>query len=206
MCAEEMNIVMKKTLFRLIALALALVCLGTAAVAETWYVKTPNGKTVNLRDEKTNEVIGYIPYGTQLESDAKKDSQTAAYVTYNGKSGYVKYSFLVKEKPAAYKKKASAATKTESETLEPVTYGDGTHAITVTGGVVQMTNKKGKATGTKYNAVRFDDPVTVVVTASVPRGKKISYWVVNGIKMKLGVKTFTIVEAEEDVTVEIVYK
>ena len=48
--------------------------------------------------------------------------------------------------------------------------------------------------------------MTVVVTASVPRGKKISYWVVNGIKMKLGVKTFTIVEAEEDVTVEIVYK
>ena len=195
---------MKRSVIRILALVLALVSLcGTAmAVTVTYYVKTPDGKTVNIRDEKTNEVIGHIPYGTQVEANSDKAAQNAAYVTYNGISGYVNFRYLVSEKPAAYRKKAEAT----PEPLEPVTYGEGTHAITVTGGVVQMTNKKGKATGTKYNAVRFDDPVTVVVTASVPKGKKIDYWVVNGVKMKLGVKTITLPEAAEDITVEIVFK
>ncbi len=192
---------MKKKLIRMLALVLALISLCASASAITYYVKTPDGKTVNIRDEKTNEVIGHIPYGTMVEADSQKAAQNAAYVTYNGVSGYVNFKYLVDEKPPAFRKKAEAP-----ETLEPVTYGEGTHTIAVTGGVLQMTNKKGKATGTKYSAVKFDDPVTVAVTASVPKGKKIDYWLVNGIKMKLGVKTFTLVEAESDVTIEIIYK
>ena len=206
---------MKKRIFsgmtplRLIALTLALIMLlpGVNAFAgedNEWYVKTPDGKTVNIRDEKTNEVIGHIPYGTKVFSDPSKDAQTAAYVTYNGVSGFVNYRYLVKERPADYRKTESAAATEAS--LEPVTYGEGTHVISVTGGVVQMTNKKGKATGTKYSAVRFDDPVTVAVTASVPKGKKIDYWLINGVKMKPGSKTITILGEETDVTVEIIYK
>jgi len=195
---------MKKSLIRMLALTLALVslCTGALAVTVTYYVKTPDGKTVNIRDEKTNEVIGHIPYGTAVEANSDKAGQNAAYVTYNGVSGYVNFRYLVSEKPAAFRKKAEAT----PEPLEPVTYGEGTHAITVTGGVLQMTNKKGKATGTKYSTVRFDDPVTVAVTASVPKGKKIDYWIVNGVKMKLGIKTFVLTEADADVAVEIVYK
>ena len=48
--------------------------------------------------------------------------------------------------------------------------------------------------------------MTVAVTASVPKGKKIDYWIVNGVKMKLGIKTFVLTEADADVAVEIVYK
>ena len=37
--------------------------------AQTVWVYTKNGKTLNLRDEYTNKVIGHIPYGTKLETD-----------------------------------------------------------------------------------------------------------------------------------------
>lgn len=81
---------------RLTAYFLALILLAAAlpARAETWYVYTKNGKTLNLRDEYTNEVIGNIPYGTALEPDSGKSTEKAAYVTYKGVSGFVKWSFL----------------------------------------------------------------------------------------------------------------
>ena len=66
--------------------------------AETWYVYTKNGKTLNLRDEYTNKVIGNIPYGTALEPDPGKSTEKAAYVTYKGISGFVKWEFLQKFK------------------------------------------------------------------------------------------------------------
>ena len=81
--------------------------LGTAAVAETFYVYTENGKTLNLRSPTNNQVIANIPYGTALEPDAELSTETAAYVTYKGESGYVKWKYLVKEKPAKKKKSAT---------------------------------------------------------------------------------------------------
>ena len=59
--------------------------------AQTVWVYTKNGKTLNLRDEYTNKVIGHIPYGTKLETDPSKDAQTAAYVTYKGVSGSIAF-------------------------------------------------------------------------------------------------------------------
>ena len=49
----------KKALFILILL---LVCMSTLALAETWYVKTPNGKTLNMRrsEEHTSELQSRI--------------------------------------------------------------------------------------------------------------------------------------------------
>lgn len=80
---------------RLIAFLLVvimLLCIGAAA--ETYRVETPNKGTLNLRSVKDNSVIGRIPNGTLLEPDPEKSTETAAYVTYNGKSGYAKWEFL----------------------------------------------------------------------------------------------------------------
>lgn len=78
---------MKKTARMILALVLISLC--ASALAETWYVKTPNGKTVNMRDDRTGQVIGHIPYGTAVVSDDGESTELAAYVTYKGVSGYV---------------------------------------------------------------------------------------------------------------------
>lgn len=184
-------------------LAAVLLCLSASALAETWYVKTPNGKTVNLREEGTQKVIGHIPYGTALIPYADKCTEISAYVTYNGVSGYVKWNYLVREKPAPYQPKNSGKAK-EEISAEP--YGEGEHSVSVTGGFLQFQNKKGKGTGTKYSEVKFDEPVTLTVTASVPKGQKIDYWVVNGVRLTLSAKSIGVTGEEDDVIIEIIYK
>ena len=192
---------MKKTVF-LMLVALLLVLSAVALAATAWYVKTPNGKTVNIRHDQTGEVIGHIPYGTAVYP-TEESTETAACVTYNGVTGYVSWKYLVKDKPAAYKAASSSKKQTAVEE-EP--YGEGEYEVTVTGGVLQFPNKKGKASGTKYLTVKFDEPVDLVVTASVPRGKKIAYWLVNGVKLKLTAKSLGITGDGQDVSVEIVFK
>ena len=86
-------------LSRLLALLLVFVLLAAGAQASTWYVYTSNGKTLNLRSPVNNAVIGNIPYGTQLEVDDLLSNQTAAYVNWAGKAGFVKWNFLVKDPP-----------------------------------------------------------------------------------------------------------
>ena len=191
---------MRKTALLLISTVLIL-CLCSAALAETWYVQTPNGKSVNMRDETTNRIAGRIPYGTAVTPDDGKSTETAAYVTYNGASGFVNWKFLVREDPGEYKKGSSAGTKEE-----PGTYGEGDHAVRVTGGVLQFTNRRGNASGTKYSEVRFSEPTEVVVTASVPRGKRVDYWLINGVKMKPGSRKMKLIGENADITVEIVFR
>ena len=191
---------MKKTLFPI--LMLLLVCLCTSALGEIWYVKTPNGKTVNIRDSHT-QVVGQIPYGVALIPDADKCTEISAYVTYEGVGGYVKWNYLVSEKPEPYKKPASAK---NTETDDPKIYGDGQYSVTVTGGVLQFQNKKKKASGSKYTEVKFDEPVSLVVTASIPKKKKIDYWLINVVKLQLNSKSFGIIGEDADIVIEIVYK
>ena len=180
-----------------------ILCLCTTALAETWYVKTPNGKTVNMRDETTNRIAGRIPYGTALEPDDGKSTEKAAYVTYNNASGFVSWKYLVKEKPGEAGKSSGSA---KNATEEPGSYGEGQHAISVTGGVIQFPNKRGKASGTKYSEVRFDEPTEVIVTATVLRKQRVDYWLINGVKVKPGGKKLTLVGENEDIKVEIVLK
>ena len=191
---------MKKTARMILALVLISLC--ASALAETWYVKTPNGKTVNMRDDRTGQVIGHIPYGTAVVPDDGESTELAAYVTYKGVSGYVRWKYLVRQKPAPYRK-ASNDQETEEQ---PGTYGEGQYTISVSGGVLQFQNKKGKAAGTKYSEVKFDDPVSLTVTASVPRKMKIDYWVINGVKLQPGSKSIGIIGESEDIAIEIVYK
>ena len=96
-----------KNIFKTCLLFVLILAIGSlAALAETYYVYTENGKTLNLRSATDNKVIANIPYGTELEPDEELSTESAAYVTYKGESGYVKWKYLVKEKPASRKKTA----------------------------------------------------------------------------------------------------
>ncbi len=173
------------------------------ALAGTCYVKTSNGKTVNLRSEVDNSVLAQIPYGTKLTFDDDKSTEVAAYVTYNGKKGYIRWGYLSNTAPEPYKKKASA-----KATEAPTTYGEGLLSITATGAYIQFPNKKGKGSGSRYSEVRFDDPVDVVITASIPKGKKLAGWKINGVYMSFysSVKTFRLPEVDDSITVEAVFR
>ena len=122
---------MKRILYSAAVLAL-LVCLSSLSVADTFYVYTENGKTLNLRSATDNKVIANIPYGTALEPDSELSTETAAYVTYKGESGYVKWKYLVKEKPAS-RKRTSA---TPEPAMDPSSqYGQYAHDQTQMGNV-----------------------------------------------------------------------
>ncbi|MBQ4435639.1 MAG: hypothetical protein II879_06030, partial [Clostridia bacterium] len=82
---------MKRFLSFIVLAVLVVTLLPLQAMSETWYVYTANGKTLNLRDPYTNRVIGHIPYGTALEPDSNLSTQTAAYVTYNGVTGFAQW-------------------------------------------------------------------------------------------------------------------
>ena len=72
--------------------------------------------------------------------------------------------------------------------------------------MLQFPNKKGKAAGKKYSEVRFDEPTELVVSATVPKGKKVDYWLINGVKIRPSGKTLTVIAEGQDLIVEIVYK
>ena len=60
----------------------------------------------------------------------------------------------------------------------------------------------------RYSEVRFDDPVDVVITASIPKGKKLAGWKINGVYMSFysSVKTFRLPEVDDSITVEAVFR
>ncbi len=104
----------------LFLLTFAFLFVFATASADTWYVYTQNGKTLNLRSEYTNEVIGHIPYGTALEPDMSRSTASQAYVTYKNISGYVKWSFLQRNQPVSRKQLAANQASTNMATAIPV--------------------------------------------------------------------------------------
>ena len=206
---------MKRRIFALVLL-LALLAAALPSLAETYYVYTANGKTLNLRDEYTNQVIGHIPYGTALEPDPNKSTEIAAYVTYKGVSGFAKWSFLQKEKPKA-KPKATPAPKATGVPYQPVSAqgvlyqggpdeGSG-YEITAAGGYIQRANSRNKAEGSRWETLRVSPEDNVIITADVPRGQKIDYWVINGVRYEFSskVKSIRLTKADQDFSFEIVY-
>lgn len=114
---------MKKTIIRIICLAAVMVMAfsAVASAATTWYVKTPNGKSVNVRStpSKANgNVLDQIPYGYAVEVIDFTDSDVWAKVKISWKSGvlegYIQSSFLVRNKPAAYKPSNNGNTENKS--------------------------------------------------------------------------------------------
>lgn len=61
----------------------------------TVYVKTQNKGALNLRSEPNGAIVIQIPNGTQLEAEMEGEWSK---VTYQGRTGYVKSTFLSSSK------------------------------------------------------------------------------------------------------------
>ncbi|MBR5382237.1 MAG: hypothetical protein IK133_00300 [Clostridia bacterium] len=176
---------------RLIAFLLVvimLLCIGAAA--ETYRVETPNKGTLNLRSVKDNSVIGRIPNGTLLEPDPEKSTETAAYVTYNGKSGYAKWEFLKRVET--------------NDVSELPTGGDGDWFVGAIGAYIQP-GLEGDAYGEQFGSYSCDSDQRLMITAD----KKPAYWVINGVRYDFEFdipRSFIISGVEEDMTIEAVPK
>ena len=106
---------------------------GPNAHAGYYYVKTGNGKGLNVRDNPNGKVVGSLKYGTRVYVDAFSDSEWAL-ITYrydngHGKNDYAAYvstRFLVKNNPGKYQgsssaKSAGSAARTEKQVANPYT-------------------------------------------------------------------------------------
>ena len=191
-----------KRILSILLLAAMVLCLVPASAA-TYYVYTENGGSLNLRSPEDNKVIGRIPYGAKLETDDKLSTELAAYVTYNGKSGYVKWAFLVKEMPKAKGGKATAkpvGKPAAAVTQRPVQLGEGSVIIQVIGGSVRYASDSAE-----YQQINYDTPEPVVIKAD----KKPAYWVIDGIRYDFEPEvptTITLDNVWEGMTFEAVQK
>ena len=88
---------------------------GPNAHAGYYYVKTGNGKGLNVRDNPNGKVVGSLKYGTRVYVDAFSDSEWAL-ITYrydngHGKGDYAAYvstRFLVRTDPGQYQGASSS--------------------------------------------------------------------------------------------------
>ena len=143
---------MKKAASLLLALIIAAGCLcmaGTASAGiQTWYVKTGNGKTLNVRDVYSGEVIGRLNYGDPV--GVERFDSTWAYIVY-GSVGTAKVmrKFLVNSAPRRY-----VPTNPEGQTLTDSALGSTT---------VEGMNKQ-------YSALKYVTPYTVVTVPTTRTG------------------------------------
>ena len=147
---------------------LALIVFTVPALADTMYVHTDGGADLNLRDEVTNEVIGTIPDGTALTPDPQKSTDLAAYVTYEGKAGFVLWRYLSHQAPGAAGQPDLSPAQVPDAGRE-----DGEFEIRVVGATVA------DAGGTSV-LIRRDE--VAEIKAAVPEGAEIAYWVFNGVR------------------------
>ena len=110
---------MKKLVTLTIAALLCLLAVSSAP-AETYYVKTDNGKTVNVRwtDDTQHAVMVQLPYGTPVDVVGTTKNGTWAIINYKGQTndgefvdtdGYIMMRFLSKTNPGKYEKKSSGS-------------------------------------------------------------------------------------------------
>ena len=96
---------MKKTLSLILALAIAAGCLCIVSTAsadlETWWVKTGDGKGLNVRDMETGEKIGSLPYGAEVHVEWFRDEWAIIYWSPTGGAKVMK-KFLVSYYPGRY--------------------------------------------------------------------------------------------------------
>ncbi len=118
---------MKKSMSFVLALMIAVGCLGlfgTASAWEKWYVKTENGGALNVRDINTREVIGSLPYGSQVGVQSYRGDY--AVIIWGGVGdALVKTKYLVQSDPGPYKKKEGGGGTTMKESALGATTVDG---------------------------------------------------------------------------------
>ena len=121
---------------------------GPNAHAGYYYVKTGNGKGLNVRDNPNGKVVGSLKYGTRVYVDAFSSSEWAL-ITYrydngHGKGDYAAYvstRFLVRNDPGKFQGSSSAnsansAARTEKQVASPYTIVS--RPVRTTGGWVNL--------------------------------------------------------------------
>ena len=165
-----------------VLLLVLIMCAGTA-LSDILYVKTDIDSSLSLRDENTNEVLCTIPAGTALEPNGGKSTDMFAYVTYGGYSGYVLWSYLTRTASEGAEFQTVQPTQTPESTGTATEEPAGGHyTLKTIGAIIQEaeSNSKGKGPEKTEMAVTADD--NVIVTAQIPGGSKLEYWVINGIR------------------------
>lgn len=91
---------MKKTLALILAVLL-LACLPVLALADTMYVETPNGGSVNLRSgpSSDDDVMTSVGYGEPVEVIDVMAGSSWANVSYNGYYGFISLRYLSEYPP-----------------------------------------------------------------------------------------------------------
>ena len=152
------------------ALLLALAVIPTAAVADsTAYVKTQSGCALRIRSSATTDadnVIGKIPYGTQVTVKTKQGDWSHISVKLHGKTvtGYVFSRYLTSKKPTAV-----STTSSTTETTSSASYADfkqvASYSVVVrpatTGGFVNLRWAPSKTAPVMYK-LHDGDKLTVI--------------------------------------------
>ena len=174
---------MKRTVRILFILILCL--LVVTAQADTYYVKSD--APLSLRDESTNEVLTTIPAGTALTPVGEKCTDICAYVTYGGYSGLVLWNYLTRTAPdQAAVSQTAIPPQPSSGVSQPATgtapSAEGPMTLQTVTAVIQRANSKNKAEGAEMTEAVVTAADNLIITAKIPKGKKIDYWVINGVR------------------------
>ena len=111
---------MRKFATLTVAMLLCLLAVSSA-LAETYYVKTDNGKTVNVRwtDDTQHAVMAQLPYGTAVDVMTTTRNGAWAMINYRGQTNdgefvdcdaYIMMRFLSKTPPGKYERNNSGKT------------------------------------------------------------------------------------------------
>ena len=193
---------MKREMRCILSLMLCLcLCIGTA-LADTFYVKSDIESPLNLRDENTNEVLITIPADTALEPDGFRSTDLCAYVSYGGYSGLVLWNYLTRVEPGDASEDAQAAA------AQTPALPAGSYTLRTIGAVIQEAETNNKGKGPKLTEMTVTAEDNVIITAQVPKGKKLVYWVINGVRYDFlrTVKWMRMTAFDRSWTVEAVYK
>ncbi|MBR4710400.1 MAG: hypothetical protein IKP10_00095 [Clostridia bacterium] len=203
----------------LAALLVLCMCAGMA-LADTFYVRTDIESALSLRDENTNAVLTTIPAGTPLEPDGVKSTDLCAYVTYGGFSGFVLWNYLTRtapdQAPAPAPVPEPDPEPAPAPVPEPLPEPDPEPApepvpevltLRAIGAVIPRANEKNKAEGPEMTEMTVTPEDNVVITSQPPKGKKVDYWVFNGVRYVFNdpVQHFRMTDFDRSWTVEVVY-
>ena len=189
-------------------LLLVLCLLTGTALADTLYVKPDIESPLSLRDEHTNEVLITIPANTPLEPDVARSTDLFAYVSYGGYSGLVLWNYLTRTPPAESSSSASAQQPAAVQADAAPTPAPDSYTLKVAGAYIQRAERANKGTGPEKAEMTVSTDDSVIITARIPKGKKIDYWVFNGVRYDFlhTVKWIRMTAFDRSWTVEVVYK
>lgn len=206
-----------KKLFALI-LAAILLCAAWPALAEGGTViavnATINGETsVTIEGPTTLTAVAALADGEQLDhwelNGTVVENEINPWIVFSADGDTVIMAVKRGDDQPAPAAPAPAAEEADAE-----------KTVTAVGCTLQYLDAKGNGAGQSYESLRFDQPyvnpvtgetvsdgsISFKVTATIPKGKKVDYWVIDGIHYDFEDKIKTIVfeDLKDSMTVEVV--